>query len=77
MKSVITSGASGFWRDASHATAQLLANERQDYLVYDHLAEITRSLMALARSKEPEAGFARRLVLQRCGQPVKSTELRC
>lgn len=32
MKSAIISGASGFWGGASHAAAQLLANQRQGYL---------------------------------------------
>ncbi|MCA0873261.1 DUF1446 domain-containing protein [Seohaeicola saemankumensis] len=50
-------GASGFWGEASHATAQLL-EAGVDVLVYDYLAEITMSIMARARLKDPQAGFA-------------------
>lgn len=51
-------GACGFWGEASHATAQLLTDPGLDVLVYDYLAEITLSIMARARAKDPEAGFA-------------------
>lgn len=50
-------GASGFWGEAPHATAQLLG-ANVDVLVYDYLAEITMSIMARARQKDPGAGFA-------------------
>lgn len=51
-------GASGFWGEAGHATAQLLGTERLDFIVYDYLAEITMSIMARARAKDPDAGYA-------------------
>lgn len=50
-------GASGFWGEAPHATAQLLT-AGVDVLVYDYLAEITMSIMARSRLKDPQAGFA-------------------
>lgn len=51
-------GASGYWGDATHATAQLLSENSLDYLVYDYLAEITMSIMARARAADPAMGFA-------------------
>ncbi len=55
-------GASGFWGDASGATAQLLADGDIDFIVYDYLAEITMSIMARARLKDPGQGYARDFV---------------
>jgi len=51
-------GASGYWGDASHATGQLLAGAKLDYLVYDYLAEITMSILARAKAKNPDGGYA-------------------
>ncbi|MEQ8516902.1 MAG: acyclic terpene utilization AtuA family protein, partial [Chromatocurvus sp.] len=51
-------GASGYWGDAPGATAQLLAHEGLDFLVYDYLAEITLSILARARGADPAAGYA-------------------
>jgi hypothetical protein len=49
-------GASGAWGDSPMGTPQLLRAEPQ-YLMMDYLAEVTMSLLARARQKDPEAGF--------------------
>ena len=49
-------GASGAWGDSPMATPQLLGADVQ-YLMMDYLAEVTMSLLARARLKDPEAGF--------------------
>lgn len=51
-------GASGYWGDASRSTPALLATGELDYIVYDYLAEITMSIMARARAKNPDHGYA-------------------
>ena len=56
--SIRIGGASGYWGDGGGATAQLLGNNNLDYIVYDYLAEITMSIMARARAKNPEMGYA-------------------
>jgi len=49
-------GASGAWGDSPMAIAQLLT-EPVDYLIMDYLAEVTMSLLAKARLKNPDAGY--------------------
>lgn len=49
-------GASGAWGDSPIAIGQLIQTE-VDYLMMDYLAEVTMSLLARARIKDPEAGY--------------------
>ena len=39
-------------------TPQLLAAGGLDFIVYDYLAEITMAILARARAKDPQSGFA-------------------
>lgn len=57
-KTVRIGGASGFWGDSAVGAPQLVAGAQIDYLVFDYLAELTMALLAAARGKKPELGYA-------------------
>jgi hypothetical protein len=67
--SIRLGGASAFWGDSMMAAPQLLASKQIDYLVFDYLAEITMSILARQRSRDPHAGYAHDFVtatMKRC-----------
>jgi hypothetical protein len=48
----------GFWGDSGEGPKQLVESGQIDYLILDYLAEITMSLLARARAKDPATGYA-------------------
>lgn len=52
--------AQGFWGDSQEAIHDLLLNQPDlDYITLDYLAEVSMSIMAIQREKDPKAGFAK------------------
>jgi hypothetical protein len=62
-KPVRIGNAQAFWGDRTDAAAEMLAREPGlDYLTLDYLAEVSMSILAMQRERDPSAGYAREFV---------------
>src|SRR5215468_4952197 len=58
MRRVRIGNGCGFWGDNLDAPIRLARDGRLDYLTLEYLAELTMSILALQRQRDPQAGFA-------------------
>src|SRR6201987_72489 len=57
-KAVRIGNGCGFWGDNLDAPVLLAEQGRLDYLTLEYLAELTMSILARQKQRDPEAGFA-------------------
>jgi hypothetical protein len=58
MRAVCIANGCGFWGDNIDAPVLLAKSGRPDYLTLEYLAELTMSILALQKQRDPNAGFA-------------------
>lgn len=58
MKRVRIGNGCGFWGDSLDAPVRLAEAGQLDYLTLEYLAELTMSILAVQKQKDPAAGFA-------------------
>ncbi|GAB6019444.1 hypothetical protein CHUAL_001024 [Chamberlinius hualienensis] len=68
--------ASGFWGDTATAVPQLLYGSKLDFIMLDYLSELTMSLMAAARQKDSNLGYAPDFVKFAIGPHLKEIKKR-
>ena len=62
-KTIRVGNAQAFWGDRPSAAFELLAQEPDiDYLTMDYLAEVSMSILALQRERDPKLGYAQDFV---------------
>src|SRR5262245_47624568 len=74
MRRVRIGNGCGFWGDNLDAPLRLARDGRLDYLTLEYLAELTMSILALLRQRDPTAGYAHDFldVLQRLTPQLKT-----
>src|SRR5438876_892803 len=58
MHAVRIGNGCGFWGDNLDAPVLLARDGRLDYLTLEYLAELTMSILALQKHRDPQAGYA-------------------
>lgn len=70
MDKVIIGGGQGFWGDSNDAAIHMVNHGNLNYMACDYLAELTLSIMARQKIKNPKAGYARDFLdmMRACGK---------
>ncbi len=58
MKTIRIGNGCGFWGDSVDAPIRLAQRGQLDYVTLEYLAELTMSILALQRQRDPETGYA-------------------
>ena len=58
MRKVRIGGGQGFWGDSNDAAIHMMKHGGLDYMACDYLAELTLSIMARQKLKNPQKGYA-------------------
>src|SRR5215813_10010957 len=58
MNTIRIGNGCGFWGDNLDAPVYLAETGRLDYLTLEYLAELTMSILALQKQRDPQGGFA-------------------
>ena len=58
MKKIRIGGGQGFWGDSNDAAIHMMKTGKLNYMACDYLAELTLSIMARQKMKDPKRGYA-------------------
>ena len=58
MKTIRIGNGCGFWGDSASAPIRLAQRGQLDYLTLEYLAELTMSILALQKQRDPDTGYA-------------------
>lgn len=78
MDKVIIGGGQGFWGDSNDAAIHMVRHSNINYMACDYLAELTLSIMARQKLRNPQAGFARDFLdmARACGKEAFEKQIR-
>lgn len=78
MDKVIIGGGQGFWGDSNDAAIHMVRHSNINYMACDYLAELTLSIMARQKLRNPQAGFARDFLdmVRICGKEAFEKQIR-
>lgn len=78
MKQVVIGGGQGFWGDSNDAAIHMVRHSHIGYMACDYLAELTLSIMARQKLRNPAAGYARDFVgmMAACAQDARERNIK-